>query len=76
MTSTTLSEKVAQNTSQFRQAMTQNGFTILGENHPICPVFIGDAKLASTMAEEMLSKLKMTQIHNQSIINQSMEFLR
>jgi glycine C-acetyltransferase len=51
-----LSQKVAANTTRFRQGMTSAGFKILGENHPICPVFLEDAKLASTMAERMLSK--------------------
>jgi len=35
--------------------MTAAGFQILGENHPISPVFLGDAKLAAVMAEKMLS---------------------
>jgi 7-keto-8-aminopelargonate synthetase-like enzyme len=39
--------------------MTSAGFKILGENHPICPVFLEDAKLASTMAEKMLSNFKL-----------------
>ncbi|OXA41835.1 2-amino-3-ketobutyrate coenzyme A ligase, mitochondrial [Folsomia candida] len=56
MTSSDLTQKVASNTKQFRDAMTKAGFTILGENHPICPVFIGDAKLASSMAEKMLAE--------------------
>lgn len=51
-----LSQKVAANTTRFRDGMTSAGFTILGENHPICPVFLGDAKLASTMAEKMLGE--------------------
>ncbi|XP_046637209.1 2-amino-3-ketobutyrate coenzyme A ligase, mitochondrial-like [Daphnia pulicaria] len=51
-----LSQKVAANTTRFRQGMTSAGFKILGENHPICPVFLEDAKLASTMAERMLSR--------------------
>lgn len=58
MTSSDLTQKVASNTKQFRDAMTKAGFTILGENHPICPVFIGDAKLASSMAEKMLGNKK------------------
>lgn len=49
-----LSEKVAANTTRFRNGMTSAGFTILGENHPICPVFLGDAKLAADMADKML----------------------
>jgi len=50
-----LFEKVATNTKRFRDGMTAAGFQILGENHPISPVFLGDAKLAATMAEKMLS---------------------
>lgn len=50
-------QKVAANTARFRDGMTSAGFKILGENHPICPVFLEDAKLASTMAEKMLGKL-------------------
>jgi glycine C-acetyltransferase len=34
--------------------MTKAGFTISGEDHPICPVMLGDAKLASGMADDML----------------------
>jgi len=52
--SSSLCQKVGQNTKQFRDGMTKAGFTILGENHPICPVFLGDAKLASTFADKML----------------------
>lgn len=34
--------------------MTQGGFTIAGSAHPICPVMLGDARLASLMADDML----------------------
>ncbi|XP_057374088.1 2-amino-3-ketobutyrate coenzyme A ligase, mitochondrial-like [Daphnia carinata] len=51
-----LSQKVAANTARFRHGITSAGFQILGENHPICPVFLGDAKLAATMAEKMLGR--------------------
>jgi len=51
-----LFEKVATNTKRFRDGMTAAGFTILGENHPISPVFLGDAKLAATMADKMLER--------------------
>lgn len=34
--------------------MTQAGFTIGGTAHPICPVMLGDARLASIMADDML----------------------
>lgn len=51
-----LTEKVQINTKHFREGMTKAGFTIAGENHPICPVMLGDARLASIFADEMLSK--------------------
>jgi glycine C-acetyltransferase len=37
--------------------MTALGFTIMGDKqHPICPVFVGDAALASKFADEMLNE--------------------
>lgn len=39
---------------RFRNKMTQAGFTIAGTAHPICPVMLGDARLASVMADDML----------------------
>ncbi|XP_051573198.1 2-amino-3-ketobutyrate coenzyme A ligase, mitochondrial-like isoform X3 [Myxocyprinus asiaticus] len=39
---------------RFRNNMTQAGFTISGTAHPICPVMLGDARLASFMADDML----------------------
>lgn len=53
-----LSKKVQSNTKRFRDGMTKAGFTIAGEDHPICPVMLGDARLASTFADKMLGKLK------------------
>lgn len=49
-------EKVMRNTLRFRSAMKQAGFNVAGENHPICPVMLGDARLASTFADQMLEK--------------------
>lgn len=49
-------QKVASNTQRFRTKMTDKGFTIAGEQHPICPVMLGDARLASTFADEMLKR--------------------
>lgn len=48
------SEKVQQNTKRFRDQMTAAGFTIAGMDHPICPVMLGDARLASNFADKML----------------------
>ncbi|XP_075169570.1 glycine C-acetyltransferase [Haematobia irritans] len=56
LTSSELTEKVQTNTKHFRDAMTKAGFTISGENHPICPVMLGDARLASIFADEMLKR--------------------
>ncbi|CAD7077318.1 unnamed protein product [Hermetia illucens] len=51
-----LSKKVQSNTKRFRDGMTKAGFTIAGEDHPICPVMLGDARLASTFADKMLER--------------------
>lgn len=34
--------------------MMDAGYTIGGSAHPICPVMLGDARLASVMADDML----------------------
>lgn len=34
--------------------MTKAGFTISGDNHPICPIMLGDAKLATEFADKMM----------------------
>jgi glycine C-acetyltransferase len=44
------------NTRHFRDAMTKAGFTISGQDHPISPVMLGEAKLAQEMASEMLKE--------------------
>ncbi|XP_066601059.1 2-amino-3-ketobutyrate coenzyme A ligase, mitochondrial isoform X2 [Prorops nasuta] len=44
------------NTQRFRRKMIDAGFTIGGDNHPICPVMLGDAKLTSEFADKMLEK--------------------
>jgi glycine C-acetyltransferase len=36
--------------------MTEAGFTLEGKDHPIIPVMLGDAKLASDMADKMLER--------------------
>lgn len=42
------------NTKKFRNEMTKAGFTISGQDHPISPVMLGDAKLAQDISIEML----------------------
>ena len=54
--SSELCEKLAQNTEQFRSKMKAAGFNLSGETHPIIPVMLGDAKLASEFADEMLEQ--------------------
>lgn len=52
--STALRDQLAENTAYFRTAMTQAGFQIRPGEHPIVPVMLGDAALASEMAEQLL----------------------
>jgi glycine C-acetyltransferase len=51
-----LRQRLADNTAFFRKKMTEAGFDILQGEHPIVPVMVGDAALASRMAEIMLEK--------------------
>lgn len=46
--------------------MTQAGFTISGTAHPICPVMLGDARLASLIADDMLKLGKTSCIYSPS----------
>lgn len=45
-----------ENTNYFRAQMSAAGFTIPEDVHPIVPVMIGDGKVASDMAKEMLAE--------------------
>lgn len=54
--STALIDRLRDNTSYFRAAMTKLGFDILPGEHPIVPVMLGDAALAARFAEAMLAK--------------------
>lgn len=54
--STEFLDQITENTEIFRSRMTKAGFKISGDNHPICPVMLGDAKLASEFADRMLEK--------------------
>lgn len=54
--SSTLRERLRDNTRLFREGMTRAGFDILPGGHPIVPVIFGDATLAAHMAELLLSK--------------------
>jgi glycine C-acetyltransferase len=52
--STKLRDTLEQNTTWFREHMTRAGFQIRPGIHPICPIMLGDAKLAQTFARELL----------------------
>ena len=44
------------NAVHFRTRMADAGFTLSGKDHAIIPVMLGDAKLASVMADKMLER--------------------
>ncbi len=48
--------RLVSNTKLFRERMTSYGFQILPGEHPIVPVMLGDASLASRMADLLLQK--------------------
>ncbi|MDZ7708459.1 MAG: glycine C-acetyltransferase [Trueperaceae bacterium] len=51
-----LRERLRDNASFFRTAMTEAGFELAGDGHPIVPVMVGDAALASRMADRLLDE--------------------
>jgi glycine C-acetyltransferase len=51
-----LREKLWDNTRFFREEMTKLGFDLQPGEHPIIPVMLGDAKLASDMADRLLAE--------------------
>jgi glycine C-acetyltransferase len=52
--SATLRQRLQDNSVYFRRALTQLGFALLPGEHPIIPVMIGDATLATRMADGLL----------------------
>ncbi|XP_061178521.1 2-amino-3-ketobutyrate coenzyme A ligase, mitochondrial-like [Saccostrea echinata] len=54
---TDLPQQVLRNTKRFRSRMSDAGFNLSGDpEHPICPVMLGDARLANIFADEMLER--------------------
>jgi glycine C-acetyltransferase len=53
---TSLAEKLHDNAQYFRARMEERGFDLKPGEHPIIPIMLGDAKLASTMADELLKR--------------------
>ncbi len=51
---TSLRDKLESNTIYFRNKISNLGFKVLGNNHPIVPIMLSDAVLAKEMAEKML----------------------
>jgi len=51
-----LRDRLFSNTKVFREHMTKNGFQILPGEHPIVPVMLGDAALATRMADSLLKR--------------------
>jgi len=53
---TTFRAKLKENRLYFREKMEQLGFNLIPGEHAIIPVMLGDAKLASMMADELLKE--------------------
>lgn len=51
-----LRKQLKANSQQFRRGMEKLGFNLVPGEHPIIPVMLGDAKLASAMAKRMLKE--------------------
>lgn len=51
-----LRDNLIRNSIHFRTHMEAAGFTLSGKDHAIIPVMLGDAKLASEMAEKLLER--------------------
>ncbi len=54
--STTLRDKLEENTKYFRSAISQIGLEVIPGEHPIVPIMLGDAKLANQFADYLLGE--------------------
>jgi len=54
--STALRDKLAANTKYFRDGLARLGFNMLPGEHPIVPIMLGDASLATQLADTLLDK--------------------
>jgi glycine C-acetyltransferase len=54
--STELRDRLESNTQFFRSGMEKSGFNLVPGEHPIVPIMLGDAALATRMADLMLQK--------------------
>ncbi len=51
-----LRSRLRDNSQHFRDRMMAAGFTLAGSDHPIIPIMLGDARLATEMADRLLDK--------------------
>ena len=51
-----LQQQLHSNAAYFRKNMTERGFDLKPGEHPIIPVMLGDARLATTMADKLLQR--------------------
>ncbi|MBI3072836.1 MAG: glycine C-acetyltransferase [Deltaproteobacteria bacterium] len=51
-----LRTRLHENAARFRTGMTRAGFKLAGAGHPIIPVMLGDARLATEMAAQLLNE--------------------
>ena len=51
-----LQETLHENAAYFRSKITERGFELKPGEHPIIPVMLGDARLATKMADELLAR--------------------
>lgn len=55
-TDTTLRSQLHENARYFREGLQKLGFQLISGDHPIIPVMLGDAKLATEMADSLLKE--------------------
>ncbi|CAN5395261.1 glycine C-acetyltransferase [soil metagenome] len=53
---TDLRDRLEENSRYFRLGLEKLGFNLAGKDHPIIPVMLGDAKLATEMANRLLAE--------------------
>ncbi|KAJ8717175.1 hypothetical protein PYW08_005574 [Mythimna loreyi] len=51
-----LRQRLRENTKAFREGLKSAGLTVAGDEHPICPVMVGEAPLAVELATNMLKR--------------------
>ena len=51
-----LQQQLHKNAAYFRERMTERGFDLKPGEHPIIPVMLGDARLATQMADKLLER--------------------